>query len=51
MTSVLGAVCRSTQYLLPETDKEQRIYEKEHIGMLLLNIPWQWGGEGDELED
>ena len=22
------------------TDKEQRIYEKQHVGILLLNIPW-----------
>ena len=33
MTSVLGAACHST-------DKEQRIYEKQHVGILLLNIPW-----------
>ena len=26
-------------FLLPETDNEQRIYEKQHIGILLLNIP------------
>ena len=26
-------------FLLPETDEEQRIYEKQHIGILLLNIP------------
>ena len=26
-------------FLLPETDKEQRIYEKQHIGILLLNTP------------
>ena len=32
MTSVLGAACHST-------DKEQMIYEKQHIGILLLNIP------------
>ena len=32
MTSVLGASCCST-------DKEQMIYEKQHIGILLLNIP------------
>ena len=32
MTSVLGAACCST-------DKEQRIYEKQHVGILLLNIP------------
>lgn len=31
MTSVLGAA-----------DKEQRIYEKQHVGILLLNIPWQF---------
>ena len=35
VTSVLGAACCSTE-------KEQRIYEKEHIGILLLNIPWQF---------
>jgi len=28
-------------FLLPETDKEQRIYEKQHVWILLLNIPWQ----------
>ena len=32
MTSVLGTAGCST-------DKEQRIYEKEHVGILLLNIP------------
>ena len=32
MTSVLGAACHST-------DKQQRIYEKQHVGILLLNIP------------
>ena len=32
MTSVLGAACCST-------DKEQRIYEKQHVRILLLNIP------------
>ena len=26
-------------FLLPETDREQRIYEKQHVGILLLNIP------------
>ena len=26
-------------FLLPETDKEQRIYEKQQVGILLLNIP------------
>ena len=26
-------------FLATETDKEQRIYEKQHIGILLLNIP------------
>ena len=26
-------------FLLPETDKEERIYEKQHVGILLLNIP------------
>ena len=26
-------------FLTTETDKEQRIYEKQHIGILLLNIP------------
>ena len=25
-------------FLLPGTDKEQRIYEKQHVGILLLNI-------------
>ena len=39
MTSVLGVACHSTQFLLPETDKEQRIYEKQHVVILLLNIP------------
>ena len=39
MTSVLAAECLFTQFLLPETDKEQRIYEKQHVGILLLNIP------------
>ena len=29
-------------FLSPESDKEQRIYEKQHIGILLLNIPWQF---------
>ena len=29
-------------FLFPETDKEQRIYEKQHVGILLLNIPWQF---------
>ena len=28
-------------FLLPETNKEQRIYEKQHLGILLLKIPWQ----------
>ena len=32
MTSVLGAACCST-------DKEQRTYEKQHVGILLLNTP------------
>ena len=32
MTSVLEAACCST-------DKEQRIYEGQHVGILLLNIP------------
>ena len=32
MTSVLGAACHST-------DKQQRIYEKQHVGILLLNTP------------
>ena len=32
MTSVLGVACCST-------DKEQTIYEKQHAGILLLNIP------------
>ena len=26
-------------FLLPETDKEQKIYEKQQVGILLLNIP------------
>ena len=26
-------------FLTTETDKEQRIYEKQHLGILLLNIP------------
>ena len=26
-------------FLLPGTDKEQRIYEKQHAGILLLNVP------------
>ena len=26
-------------FLLPETDKEQRIYKKQHVGVLLLNTP------------
>ena len=26
-------------FLLPETDKEQRIYQKQHKGIVLLNIP------------
>ena len=29
-------------FLSPEPDKEQRIYEKQHVGILLLNIPWQF---------
>ena len=32
MTSVLGVACCST-------DKEQTIYEKQHAGILLLNVP------------
>ena len=32
MTLVLGAACHST-------DKEQMIYEKQHVGILLLSIP------------
>ena len=29
-----------------KTDREQRIYEKQHAGILLLNIPWQhWNNE------
>ena len=28
-------------FLTTETDKEQRIYEEQHIG-ILLNIPWQF---------
>ena len=28
-------------FLLPETDTEQKIYEKQQVGILLLNIPWQ----------
>ena len=32
MTSVLGAACHST-------DKEQTIYEEQHLGVLLLSIP------------
>ena len=39
MTSVLGAACHSTHFLLPGTDKEQRIYGKQHGGILLLNVP------------
>ena len=26
-------------FLLPEINKEQRIYEKQHLGILLLKIP------------
>ena len=39
MTSVL----RAAQFYSPlaEADKEQRIYEKQHVGILLLNIPWK----------
>ena len=29
-------------FLLPGTDKEQRIYEKQHVGILLLNVPCQF---------
>ena len=36
LTPALGAACYSTE-------KEQRIYEKQHEGILLLNIPWQTG--------
>ena len=28
-------------FLAAETNKEQRVYEKQHVGILLLNIPWQ----------
>ena len=35
MTSVLEAACCST-------DKEQRTYEKQHVGILLLNTPRQF---------
>ena len=27
-------------FLITETNREQRIYEKQHVGILLLNIPW-----------
>ena len=39
MTSVLGVACHSTPFCETDTDKEQRIYEKQHIGILLLNTP------------
>ena len=39
LTPALGAACYSTE-------KEQRIYEKQHEGILLLNIPWQTGRPG-----
>lgn len=39
MTSVLGVFVLFHLFLLPGTDKEQRIYEKQHMGILLLNIP------------
>ena len=41
MTSVLGVACHSTPFCETDADKEQRIYEKRHIGILLLNTPWQ----------
>ena len=39
MTSVLGVACQFHWFLITETDKEQRIYEKQQVGILLLNIP------------
>ena len=39
LTPALGAACCST-------DKDQRIYEKQHVGIVLLNIAWQTGSPG-----
>ena len=39
MTSVLGVACQFHWFLATETDKKQRIYEKQQVGILLLNIP------------
>ena len=41
VTSVLGAACCSTGFWQQKLIRN-RIYEEQHVGILLLNIPWQF---------
>ena len=41
MTSVLGAAHLSTGFWEQKLIRN-RIYEKQHVGILLINIPWQF---------
>ena len=36
-----GSDMQFHSFLLPGTDKEQKIHEKQHARILLLNVPWQ----------